>query len=819
MTVPSNLIPTLITSLPVAPVPTPTATMVCVIGGVTYQVPFIDLQSTVSVPATRMINTGGGLQGGGNLSADRTLSIATAGVTTDKIATTGVVAGTYGSGTEIPVVTVNAQGQVTSVTTASLVVSGYVPDTRQIIAGTGLSGGGNLQANRTLSVNFSNATPLAVGSATSGTAVEAARGDHVHPAVDLADATEVTGILPLTQGGTGQQVLNNVQGAIWYNDGTGFAQTVAGVLGQVLVSNGSSAPSWGSALIVSDQPANYVYAGPTSGAAAPTTFRLLVNADIPSVLTGKTLSVDNNTISGLAASSFVLSNGSGNIDGAAAQKAIPTGVVVGDSDSQTLTNKTISGSANTLSNIGNSSLVNSSITVGTTTINLGGSSLTLGGLTSVAVTQDPTTALQLATKQYVDSVAQGLNVKTSVLYGTTANILLTGLSVQAGGEWTGALTVGDRILVKNQTLPAENGIYAASALGWTRTSDADTWNELISAFVFVQDGATLADTGWVCTINPGGTLGVTAVTWSQFSGAGTYTAGTGLALSGTQFSITNTGVSANTYGSASAVPVFAVNAQGQLTSVTNTTIAITNSQVSGSAASGANSDITSLSGLTGGISTPDFIQFDTTATVTDATGKLYYNKDDQFQTLSFQMNGSRVQHVGEELYYRVRLSAPATKGDVLMFTGTLGSSGGLTAAPATGLTADQANYILGIADQTGTTNDWITVVEFGEVRGINTTGGSEAWTQGQVLYYNPAVAGGLTDTKPTTPNAIAVMAAVVHVGTSNGILFVRPTFGSVLGGTDGNVQFGTLANGDVIVYNGTNSRWENSPSISGGTYA
>ena len=819
MTVPSNLIPTLITSLPVAPVPTPTATMVCVIGGVTYQVPFIDLQSTVSVPATRMINTGGGLQGGGNLSADRTLSIATAGVTTDKIATTGVVAGTYGSGTEIPVVTVNAQGQVTNVTTASLVISGYVPDTRQIIAGTGLSGGGNLQANRTLSVNFSNATPLAVGSATSGTAVEAARGDHVHPAIDLADATEVTGILPLTQGGTGQQVLSSVQGAVWYNDGTGFAQTVAGAIGQVLVSNGSSAPSWGSALIVSDQPANYVYAGPTSGAAAPTTFRLLVNADIPSVLTGKTLSVDNNTISGLAASSFVLSNGSGNIDGAAAQKAIPTGVVVGDSDSQTLTNKTISGSANTLSNIGNSSLVNSSITVGTTTINLGGSSLTLGGLTSVAVTQDPTTALQLATKQYVDSVAQGLNVKTSVLYGTTANILLTGLSVQAGGEWTGALTVGDRILVKNQTLPAENGIYAASALGWTRTSDADTWNELISAFVFVQDGATLADTGWVCTINPGGTLGVTAVTWSQFSGAGTYTAGTGLTLSGTQFSITNTGVSANTYGSASAVPVFAVNAQGQLTSVTNTTIAITNSQVSGSAASGANSDITSLSGLTGGISTPDFIQFDTTATVTDATGKLYYNKDDQFQTLSFQMNGSRVQHVGEELYYRVRLSAPATKGDVLMFTGTLGSSGGLTAAPATGLTADQANYILGIADQTGTTNDWITVVEFGEVRGINTTGGSEAWTQGQVLYYNPAVAGGLTDTKPTTPNAIAVMAAVVHVGTSNGILFVRPTFGSVLGGTDGNVQFGTLANGDVIVYNGTNSRWENSPSISGGTYA
>jgi hypothetical protein len=144
-----------------------------------------------------------------------------------------------------------------------------------------------------------------------------------------------------------------------------------------------------------------------------------------------------------------------------------------------------------------------------------------------------------------------------------------------------------------------------------------------------------------------------------------------------------------------------------------------------------------------------------------------------------------------------------------MFTGTLGASGGLTAAPATGLAPDQANYILGLAVESGTTNDWITVVEFGEVKGINTTGGAESWVQGQVLYYNPAVTGGLTKTKPTTPNAIAVMAAVVHVGSSNGILFVRPTFGSVFGGTDGNVEFSTLTGGDVVVYDGVQQRWEN----------
>ena len=283
MTVPSNLVPTSITQLPVAPNPTSSATMVCVIGGITYQVPFLDLQSTVSVPASREINTGGGLQGGGDLSANRTLSIATEGVTSDKLAVSGVTAGTYGSGTSIPVVTVNSKGLVTSVSETAVVISGYVPDTRQIIAGNGLTGGGNLQANRTLAVDFATVVPEALGTAATGSDNTTARGDHVHPALNFANLSEYTGLLPLTRGGTGMQVNNLTAGALWYSDGSnGFLQMTQGSSGQVVVSNGASAPSWGSALIVSNQPANYVYAGPTSGGSAPTAFRLLVNDDIPS---------------------------------------------------------------------------------------------------------------------------------------------------------------------------------------------------------------------------------------------------------------------------------------------------------------------------------------------------------------------------------------------------------------------------------------------------------------------------------------------------------------------------------------------------------
>lgn len=188
---------------------------------------------------------------------------------------------------------------------------------------------------------------------------------------------------------------------------------------------------------------------------------------------------------------------------------------------------------------------------------------------------DPVSDQDAATKYYVDTVAQGLDVKASVVAATTANITLSGAQTIDGVS----IVAGDRVLVKNQTTQADNGIYVAASGAWVRASDANTWSELVSAYTFVEDGSTYADTGWVCTVNAGGTLGVTAVTWSQFSGAGTYLAGTGLTLSGNTFSITNTAVTAGSYGSASETLTATVNAQGQLTALAETPIAITLSQV------------------------------------------------------------------------------------------------------------------------------------------------------------------------------------------------------------------------------------------------
>ena len=190
---------------------------------------------------------------------------------------------------------------------------------------------------------------------------------------------------------------------------------------------------------------------------------------------------------------------------------------------------------------------------------------------------DPTSAQDAATKQYVDSVAQGLDPKASCVAATTANITLSGTQTIDGV----AVIVGDRVLVKNQTLPQNNGIYVVAASTWSRSLDMDAWAEVPNAFTFIEDGTTQADTGWVTTASAGGTLGTTPIPFVQFSGAGTYTAGTGLTLTGGEFSITNTSVTAGAFGSASNTLSATVNAQGQLTALSAQAIAIANTQVSG----------------------------------------------------------------------------------------------------------------------------------------------------------------------------------------------------------------------------------------------
>jgi hypothetical protein len=268
-------------------------------------------------------------------------------------------------------------------------------------------------------------------------------------------------------------------------------------------------------------------------------------------------------------------------------------------------------------------------TVNATTANISTANITAG-----TVSTTPATGNDIANKTYVDTVAtSGIDYHEPVYVespDTAGNLnatynngssgvgaTLTNAGTQVALTIDGILmTVGKRVLIYNQTNAYENGVYTVTTVGsgstnWvlTRATDADSYGvndpqalDQGSTF-FVTNGNTGAGETYTCNTSGVITFGTTPITFVQISSAQIYSAGTGLTLSGTTFSITNTAVSANTYGSASAVPVFVVNAQGQITSVTNTNIAINGSAVSGNISGSAGSVANALTlgtYLTGG---------------------------------------------------------------------------------------------------------------------------------------------------------------------------------------------------------------------------
>ena len=251
---------------------------------------------------------------------------------------------------------------------------------------------------------------------------------------------------------------------------------------------------------------------------------------------------------------------------------------------------------------------------------IGASTAAAGTFTSVTTTTGtistaPVNSTDIVNKSYVDTLAasgihfhQPVRVESPTALNATYNngtagvgATLTNAGTQAALVIDGVtVSVADRVLVYQQVNQTQNGIYVVSNVGsgstnWvlTRSSDADTYVINSAAglsegsTVFVQQGTTGAGETYTCNTSGVIVFGTTNISFAQISSAQIYSAGTGLTLAGTQFSITNTAVTAASYGTASSTPTLAINAQGQVTSASNTAIAINANQITSGAVTNA----------------------------------------------------------------------------------------------------------------------------------------------------------------------------------------------------------------------------------------
>jgi hypothetical protein len=358
-------------------------------------------------------------------------------------------------------------------------------------------------------------------------------------------------------------------------------------------------------------------------------------------------------------------------------------------------------------------------TLGTSTANI-----TTANITAGTITTPPTNNTDIVNKQYADAIASGIHFHEAVAYATTAALPAAtynngtgGVGATLTGNVNGALTVdsytftspadnGERILVKNQANGAENGVYTLTQAGnsspgapfiLTRATDFDSVGTGVDQidegdFFLVTGGTANINTAWVQQTPPPITIGTTAIVFQQFSAPITYTAGTGLSESPTYtFNIANIGT-AGTYGSASSVPVITTNAQGQVTGVTPTAIAISGAAVSGniSGSAGSVANALTIDGfLTGGSyngSAPVTIAVDATSANT-ASKVVARDSSGNFSagTITATLNGSATSAgaatavsggAANQILYQSStnvtafITAPTTSGQVLSWNGS-----------------------------------------------------------------------------------------------------------------------------------------------------
>jgi hypothetical protein len=490
---------------------------------------------------------------------------------------TAVTAGSYGSASAIPTFTVDAQGRLTAAGTASISTSFTVDadsgdnltisggDTFVVVGGTGLTSVASATDTLTLNLDNTAVTAGSYGSSTAtGTFTVDAQGrlTAAGTATIAIPASAVTDFNEAAQDAVG----NAVGTGLTYTDSTGAISVTANTF-----------DAFGAAS-AAQSAAESTASGYVSTHSSATTSVHGVTGNV--VGTSDTQTLTNKTLTSPVVSGLTLSDSSIVFEGSSADNNETTLTVTNPTADNTITLPDSSGTLITTGNLHNITefgvLTSAIVMEGSTandfeltisagdptadrtitfpdatgTVALAADVAALSGATftgAIAMGTNkitglgtPTDATDAATKAYVDAVAEGLHVHESARATSDSNVAIA-TALENGDSFGGVtLATGDRVLLKSQTTTSQNGIYVVQASGQAlRATDFDTAAEVDSGdFIFVTAG-TYANTGWVQTSRPA-TIGTDAITFVQFSGAGTFSAGNGLTLNGSEFNVVGT---------------------------------------------------------------------------------------------------------------------------------------------------------------------------------------------------------------------------------------------------------------------------------------
>lgn len=460
----------------------------------------------------------------------------TAGTTSLALKTTGVTAGSYGSATSIPTFTVDSKGRLSAAGSVSVATTlnltgdtgsdgiSLLSETLAIVGGEGIDTA--ITAN-TLTISAEDASTTNKGVASFDTAnftvtagaVSAKTITLGSSTLDLGSTT--TGLAGLSSlGVTGN---TTVGGTLGVTGATTLSSTL-GVTGNTTL--GGTLGVTGAATLSSTLG--------VAGDFAVNTNKFTVAATSGNTSVGGTLSVTgNSTLAGTLSVTNDLSVNTNKFNVAASTGNTSIAGTLGVTGAATLSSTLdVTGNLSVNSNkftvaagSGNTAIAGTLAVTGAATFS---SDVNMSGqkITNLA---EPTADSDAATKYYVDAARSGLDIKNSVKAATTGNITLSGTQVIDGVT----LSVGDRVLVKDQSTASQNGIYIVAAGAWTRSTDADAPTELNpGTFVFVEQGTINDNTGFVVVSDTVVTIGTDAINWTLFSASGTLIAGAGLIKNG-----------------------------------------------------------------------------------------------------------------------------------------------------------------------------------------------------------------------------------------------------------------------------------------------